>query len=102
MDEKKQILMQTMALLMSTTPDTVLGRFLNFCLATKVDPAIAHKTPFELAQELIEHPETLKKWIAEAVDSDGDYSVDEMIALSELNIHDSQQFMEKLVLELEA
>ncbi|MEB3209783.1 MAG: hypothetical protein VKL39_00445 [Leptolyngbyaceae bacterium] len=101
MDDRKQLLVQAMALLMSTTPETTLGRFLNFCLATKVETAIAHKTPFEFAEELMEHPEKLTKWITEAIDGDDDYTVDEMIALSEMHLQNPHQFMSELWRELD-
>lgn len=101
MDDRKQLLAQTMALLMSTTPETTLGRFLNFCLATKVETAIAHKTPFELAEELMEHPEKLTSWISEAIDSDDNYTVDEMVALSDMHIQNPHKFMDELWGELE-
>ncbi|MEM9446927.1 MAG: hypothetical protein AAGA75_00155 [Cyanobacteria bacterium P01_E01_bin.6] len=100
MDDKKQLLAQTMALLMSTTPETTLGRFLNFCLATKVETAIAHKTPFEIAEELMEHPEKLSQWISETIDGDDDYTVDEMVALSDMHIQNPHTFMAQLIEEL--
>lgn len=100
--EKKQILAQTMAFLMCTTPETTLGKLLNFCLAAKVESDNSGKTPLAFAEELLQHPENLTSWISEVIDSDDDYSVEEMIALSAMSVKDPHQFMERLLQEVEA
>ena len=100
--EKKQLLAETMAFLLCTTPETTLGKLLNFCLAAKVESRNSGKTPLAFAEELLAHPEKLASWISEVIDSDGEYSVDEMVALSEMRLKDPQQFMGLLLNELKA
>ncbi len=100
MDEKKRLLAQTMAFLMCTTPETMVGKLLNFCLATKVDAQKSDKSPLELAEELLQHPEKLVAWVSEVIDSDDQYSVDEMLAVSEIPLDNSQSFMEYLLAEV--
>ena len=98
--EKEQLLAQTMAFLLCTTPETTLGKLLGLCLAAKVDAQNSGKGPLEFAQELLEQPETISQWISEVVDSDNQYSVDEMVALSEMNLKDPEKFMKKLLEEM--
>ncbi|MEM8604873.1 MAG: hypothetical protein AAGF24_13685 [Cyanobacteria bacterium P01_H01_bin.121] len=98
--EREQILAQTMAFLLCTTPETKLGKLLNFCLAAKVETASSGKTPLEFAQELLAHPDKLGTWMVDIIDSDGNYSVDEMMALSEMNLDDQHQFMRELLAEV--
>ena len=99
--EKSQLLAQTMAFLMCTTPETTLGKLLNFCLATKVESENSGKTPLAFAEELLQHPEKLASWISEVIDSDDDYTVDEMVALSEMHLKQPEKFMERLLQEVE-
>lgn len=99
--ENKQLLAQTMACLLCTTPETTLGKLLNFCLAAKVEAKNSHKTPLAFAEELLDHPEKLSNWISDVIDSDDDYSIDEMVAVSEMRLKDPHQFMELLFEELE-
>ena len=98
--EKQQLLAQTMAFLMCTTPETTLGKLLNFCLATKVDSKNSGKTPLAFAEELLQPPEKLTSWISEVIDSDDNYSVDEMVAIAEIPLKESQKFMEQLLSEV--
>lgn len=100
MENPKTLLAQTMAVLMSTTPDTKLGKLLNLCLAAKVDPLISGKTPRAFAEKLVNEPIRLSQWIQEVVDSDADYSVDEMLAISEMQLQDSQQFSDTFLAAL--
>ncbi|MEM9907149.1 MAG: hypothetical protein AAF921_19210 [Cyanobacteria bacterium P01_D01_bin.44] len=98
--DKEQLLTQTMAFLLCTTPETTIGKLLEFCLAAKVEPDNSHKTALEFAQELLQHPETLSSWLTEVIDSDDKYSVDEMVALSDMHLKDPAKFMEKLMAEI--
>ncbi|MEM9806279.1 MAG: hypothetical protein AAF959_13450 [Cyanobacteria bacterium P01_D01_bin.56] len=98
--EKKQLLTQTMAFLLCTTPETTLGKLLGLCLASKVDAENSGKGPLQFAEELLQHPETISTWISEVVDSDDQYSVDEMVALSEMNLKDPGKFMQALLDEI--
>ncbi len=98
--EKEQLLAQTMAFLLCTTPETTLGKLLGLCLAAKVDAQNSGKSPLQFAEELLQHPETLSQWISDVIDSDNQYSVDEMVALSEMNLKDPENFMKKLLAEM--
>ena len=100
--EKQQLLAQTMAFLMCTTPETTLGKLLNFCLATKVDSKNSGKTPLAFAEELLQHPEKLAHWISEVIDSDNNYSVDEISAIAEIPLKQPQKFMDQLLEEVKA
>ena len=93
----KQLLAQTMAYLLCTEPETTLGRLLNFCLAAKIDPQNSCKAPITFAEELLAHPESLSKWIEEVIDSDDNYSVDELVAVSEIPLEDPEEFTEKFL-----
>ena len=98
--QKQQLLTQTMAFLLCTTPETTLGKLLGLCLASKVDAENSGKSPLEFAEELLQHPEKVTTWISEVVDSDDRYSVDEMVALSEMNLKDPENFMKELLDEM--
>ncbi|MBX2862001.1 MAG: hypothetical protein KTR27_00475 [Leptolyngbyaceae cyanobacterium MAG.088] len=98
--EKEQLLTQTMAFLLCTTPETTLGRLLGLCLASKVDAKRSGKGPLEFAEELFEHPEEIFSWIIEVVDSDDLYSLEEMVALSEMDLKDPEKFMKALLDEM--
>lgn len=98
--QKQQLLTQTMAFLLCTTPETTLGKLLGLCLASKVDAENSGKSPLEFAEELLQHPEKVTTWISEVVDSDDRYSVDEMVALSEMNLKDPEKFMRALLDEM--
>ena len=98
--QKQQLLTQTMAFLLCTTPETTLGKLLGLCLASKVDAENSGKSPLEFAEELLQYPEKVTTWISEVVDSDDRYSVDEMVALSEMNLKDPEKFMKELLDEM--
>lgn len=98
--EKQQLLTQTMAFLLCTTPETTLGKLLGLCLASKVDAKNSGKSPLEFAEELLQHPETISSWITAVVDSDDQYSVEEMVALSEMNLKNPEKFMKELLDEM--
>lgn len=101
MDRNQEILAQTMALLMSTTPETTLGKLLNFCLAAKVEVDISHKTALEFANELLEDPSHLSAWMNEVMESDGQITTDELIAVEEMHLKNPDKFMQMLLQELE-
>ncbi|MEM8612581.1 MAG: hypothetical protein AAGF93_11220 [Cyanobacteria bacterium P01_H01_bin.105] len=100
--EKEQLLAQTMAFLLCTTPETTLGKLLGLCLASKVDAKNSGKSPLEFAEELLQNPETISSWISDVVDSDDYYSVEEMVALSEMNLKEPKKFVKKLLDEMTA
>ena len=98
--EKKQLLIQTMAFLLCTTPETAVGKLLNFCLAAKIESDNSSKTPLEFAEELLANPEELSRWASDVIDSDNNYTVDEMVALSELPIKKPEYFMSQILEEV--
>ena len=100
--KKKQLLARAMAFLLCTDPEITLGKLLNFCVASKVDSRNSGRTPLEFAEALLEHPEKLSSWVSAVIDSDNHYSMEEMVALSEMRLDDPQAFMGKLLAELEA
>lgn len=93
MDEKKAALTQTIAILLSITPETPLGKFLRLCLETKVDPEIAGETPLEVAREFIANPASLSRWTEEVICADGEVKDEEWQALEGLEIEDAEQFL---------
>ncbi|MDJ0897726.1 MAG: hypothetical protein QNJ55_02865 [Xenococcus sp. MO_188.B8] len=97
----KELLAQSMAFLMQTTPETALGKLLDFCLAAKVDPDNSGKTALEFALELLDNPEKLARWTSDVIDSDNDFSVDEMIALEQIPVKNPKNFMNQVFAELE-
>ena len=99
--DNKQLLAQTMACLLSTTPETRLGKLLNFCLAAKIEPKNSGEI-LSFAEDLLEHPDKLSQWISKAIDSDDDYSVDEMVAYAEMHLDNPNKFMNRLFEELDA
>jgi hypothetical protein len=101
MDKQKEILAQTMSFLMSIRPESNLGKLLNFCLATKVEPKQTGKTAYDLAYYLLEHPDRLSNFIQEAMESDGEYTQEEYLAMGEIPTRDPDAFMQKIFVELE-
>lgn len=99
--EKKQLLVQTMAFLLCTTPETTVGKLLNFCLAAKIESDNSGKTPLEFAKELLNNPECFSDWTSDVIDSDNNYSVDEMVALSELPLKYPEDFMDRVLQEIQ-
>ncbi len=97
----RSLLAQTMAYLLCTTPDTTLGKLLNFCLAAKVEPQNSGKTALTIAEELLDQPEKMSAWIAEVIASDNDYSVAEMLALSDMELKEPAEFMDRVFQEIE-
>lgn len=98
--QKEQLLTQTMAFLLCTTPETTLGKLLGLCLAAKVNAKNSGKSPLQFAEELLQNPETISTWITDVVDSDNQYSIEEMVALSEMNLKNPEKFMKELLDEM--
>ncbi|MGK7925023.1 MAG: hypothetical protein AB4290_07145 [Spirulina sp.] len=101
MNKKKETLAQTMSFLMSIRPESDMGKLLNFCLATKVEPEQTGKTAYEMACDLLEHPDILSNFIQEAMESDGEYTPEEYVAMGELPTRDPEGFMQKIFAELD-
>ena len=100
MQEKQRLLAQTLAMLLSTTPDTMLGKLMHFCLVAKLDVEGKDETPFEVAKSLMESPDSLNRWATEVINKDGHYTADKILALSTIHLEDPQQFMDALQAEL--
>lgn len=101
MDEKKAALTQTIAILLSITPETPLGKFLRLCLETKVDAEIAGETPLEVAREFIANPASLSRWTEELICADGEVRDEEWQALEGLEIEDTEEFLNAFWAEME-
>ncbi|MGV2829030.1 hypothetical protein [Myxosarcina sp. GI1(2024)] len=101
MDEKKTALVNTIAILLSVTPETTLGRLLKFCLEAKVEREIAGKTSLQIAREFVADPSYLPYWTQEVVGADGEFKAEEWKALGELGITDTDKFLDALWKELE-
>lgn len=93
MEEKKAALTQAIAILLSVTPETTVGKLLKLCLEAKVDKAIAGKTSLQMAQEFVNKPDSLAYWTQEIVGADGEFKAEEWQALGELGITDTDQFL---------
>ena len=101
MEDKKTALTKTIAILLSVTPQTPLGKFLRLCLETKVDLEIAGETPLEVAQEFIAQPSSLPDWADEVICADGEVKDEEWQAMDELGIDDLDEFLIAFWAELE-
>lgn len=101
MDENKTALTKAIAILLSITPETPLGKFLRLCLETKVDEEITGETPLEVAQEFIANPASLSRWTEEVICADGEVRDEEWQALEGLEIEDAEQFLAAFWAELE-
>ena len=101
MDEKKVALTKAIAILLSVTPETPVGKLLKLCLESKVDREIAGKTSLKMAQEFIDKPDSLAYWTQEVVGADGEFKAEEWQALGELGISDTEQFLNAFWTELE-
>ena len=101
MDAKKEALVKTIAILTSVTPETTLGKFLNFCLEAQVIENIAGKTPLEAAIEFIEDPSKISYWAQEIMGADGDFKAEQWQALGNMDLKDPDKFIAELWAELE-
>lgn len=102
MDEKKAALTKAIAILLSVTPATTLGKFLALCLEAKVDREIAGESPLAVAENFINKPTSLPYWTQEIICADGELKPEEWKALGEMKITDTDKFLEDLWAELEA
>lgn len=100
MKDNKAALTKTIALLLSTTSEEPLGKFLKLCLETKVDPAVSGRTPLKAAQDFIADPNSLTDWTEGLIYADGEVNYEEWDALQELNLEDPKSFLEELWAEL--
>ena len=101
MKDNKEALTQTIAILLSATPETSLGKLLKLCLEAKVDREIAGKTSLQMAQEFIAQPSSLPYWTQDVMGADGEFQAEEWQALGELGLTDTDQFLKAFWQELE-
>ena len=101
MEENKAALTKAIAILLSVTPETPIGKLLKLCLESKVDREIAGKTSLKMAQEFIDKPDSLAYWTQEVVGADGEFKAEEWQALGKLGITDTEQFLNAFWAELE-
>jgi len=99
--DNKDALTKTIAILLSTTPQTPLGKFLRLCLETRVDTEIAGQTPLETAREFMANPDSLSDWAEELICADGEVQDQEWEALEGLEINSTKDFLAALWKELE-
>ena len=97
----ERLLQEAIAILLSITPETPLGKFLRLCLETKVDTEIAGQTPLEVAREFIADPSSLSDWAEELICADGEVNNEEWEALEGLELKDPDEFLNALWAELE-
>ena len=100
MDKNQEALTKTIAILLSITPQTPLGKFLRLCLETKVDTYIAGQTPLETAREFMENPDSLSDWAEALLCADGEVQDGEWEALEGLEIKSQEDFLTALWAEL--
>ncbi|MDJ0901700.1 MAG: hypothetical protein QNJ55_23160 [Xenococcus sp. MO_188.B8] len=102
MDAKKEALAKTIAILTSVTPETTLGKFLDFCLEAQVLKSVSGKTPLAMAMEFIEDPTKIAYWAQEIMGADGEFKTEQWQALGNMDIKDPDKFLAELWEELEA
>ncbi|MCL1467932.1 hypothetical protein [Argonema galeatum] len=102
MDLQKHNLAEKMAFLISIPPDSNLAKLLRFCLATGWNEELAGKSALDIARALIEDPYNLPYWTHEVMGIDKEHSDREWIALGEMGIKDTKEFINTLWKELES
>ena len=101
MDEQKTALTKAIAILLSVTPETPVGKLLQLCLEAKVEEKIAGKTSLQMAKEFVDKPENLPYWMQDVIGADGEFKAEEWKALGELGLTDTEQFLNAFWQELE-
>ena len=100
MSDRQQALTETIAILLSVTPETPLGKLLDLCLETKVDTDIAGQTPLETARDFMADPDSLSDWAEELICADGEVRDQEWEALEGMEINNTDDFLKALWAEL--
>lgn len=101
MNEQKTALTNAIAILLSVTPETPVGKLLKLCLEAKVESEIAGKTSLQMAKEFVEKPKDLAYWMQDVIGADGEFKPEEWKALGELGVTDTEQFLSTFWQELE-
>lgn len=100
MSDRQQALTETIAILLSVTPETPLGKLLNLSLETKVDTDITGQTPLETARDFMADPDSLADWAEELICADGEVQDREWEALEGMEISNTDDFLKALWAEL--
>lgn len=100
MEVNKNSLAQTMAFLLLISPESNLAKLLKLCLVTKYNGENLGQTALEKSQELIKKPLELPYWIQEVIQSDEKITPEEWQAFGEMNLRQTQEFIEILWEEL--
>ncbi|MGD1919072.1 MAG: hypothetical protein ACFCAD_09355 [Pleurocapsa sp.] len=101
MEQQKAALTKAIAVLLSVTPETPVGKLLKLCLEAKVEEQVAGKTSLQMAQEFIDKPDSIAYWMQDVIGADGEFKAEEWQALGELGITDTEQFLKDFWAELE-
>lgn len=101
MNLSKSLLAQYMAFLISVPPHSNLAKLLKFCLVANFDGENLDKDPLEICQMFIENPGDLPYWIQEIMGSDLEYSPEELTALADMELKNTEDFLKTLWQELE-
>lgn len=95
------LLAQNMAFLLAIPPESKLAKLLSFCLAAQVRTKTSGADILKLTSELMDNPNQLPYWTQEVMGHDLDYSREEWKALGEMDIKNTQEFMNAVQQELE-
>lgn len=101
MEFNKNTLAQTMAFLLSITPESNLAKLLKLCLFTQYNGQSLGKNAWEKSYELLNHPSDLPYWIQEVIQSNGKITPEVWQAFGELNLKQTQDFINTLWQELD-
>ncbi|MGE5655596.1 MAG: hypothetical protein ACM37W_03200 [Actinomycetota bacterium] len=101
MEFNKNALAQTMAFLLSIPPESNLAKLLKLCLVTQYNGENLGQSALEKSYELIRNPSNLPYWIQEVIQSNEKITPEEWQAFGELNLKQTQDFINTLWQELD-
>jgi len=101
MEFNKNTLAQTMAFLLSIPPESNLAKLLKLCLVTQYNGENLGQNALEKSQELIKKPLELPYWIQEVIQSNDKITPEEWEAFGEMNLRQTQEFIDLLWEELD-
>lgn len=100
MEFSKDTLAQTMAFLLSIPPNSNLAKLLKLCLVTQYNAENLGKNSLEKSYELMSNPSDLPYWIQEVIQSNEKITLEEWKAFGELDLKQTQEFINILLQEL--
>ncbi|MBG1242263.1 hypothetical protein [Nostoc sp. NZL] len=101
MEVNKNTLAQTMAFLLLIPPESNLAKLLKLCLVTRYNRESLGQNALEKSYELINNSFELPYWIQEVIQSDEKITPEEWQAFGELNLKQTQDFINTLWQELD-